>query len=52
MCEEQRERIAILIVEAIWRHANKLADDVATAAKPKSHQRPRTGSNKEVSNES
>ena len=26
MCEEQQTKIAILIAEAIWRHANKLVE--------------------------
>jgi hypothetical protein len=26
MCEEQQTKIAALIVEAIWRHANKLVE--------------------------
>jgi len=33
MCEEQQTKIAALIVEAIWRHANKLVDQQATASK-------------------
>ena len=31
MCEEQQTKIAALIVEAIWRRANKLADQRAIA---------------------
>ena len=31
MCEEQQKKIAALIVEAIWRHANKLAEQQAIA---------------------
>ena len=31
MCEEQQTKIAALIVEAIWRHANKLAEQKAIA---------------------
>jgi hypothetical protein len=33
MCEEQKTKIAALIVEAIWRHANKLVEQQAVAAK-------------------
>jgi hypothetical protein len=33
MCEEQQTKIAALIVEAIWRHANKLAEQPAIASK-------------------
>jgi hypothetical protein len=33
MCEEQQTKIAALIVEAIWRHANKLAEQQANASK-------------------
>jgi hypothetical protein len=33
MCEEQQTKIAALIVEAIWRQANKLVDQQATASK-------------------
>jgi hypothetical protein len=33
MCEEQQTKIAALIVEAIWRHANKQAEQQAIAAK-------------------
>ena len=31
MCEEQQTKIAALIVEAIWRHANKLAEQRSIA---------------------
>jgi hypothetical protein len=31
MCEEQQTKIAALIVKAIWRHANKLAEQQAIA---------------------
>ena len=33
MCEEQQTKIATLIVEAIWRHANKRVEQQAIAAK-------------------
>jgi hypothetical protein len=33
MCEEQQTKIAALIVEAIWRQANKLVEQQATASK-------------------
>jgi hypothetical protein len=33
MCEEQQTKIAALIVEAIWRHANKLVEQKANASK-------------------
>jgi hypothetical protein len=33
MCEEQQTKIAALIVEAIWRHANKLVEQQAVASK-------------------
>jgi hypothetical protein len=33
MCEEQQTKIAALIVEAVWRHANKLVEKQAIAAK-------------------
>ena len=33
MCEEQQTKIAALIVEAIWRHANKQAEQKANASK-------------------
>jgi hypothetical protein len=33
MCEEQQTKIATLIVEAIWRRANKLAEQQAIASK-------------------
>jgi hypothetical protein len=32
MCEEQQTKIAALIVEAIWRHANKLVEQQAIAS--------------------
>jgi len=31
MCEEQQTKIATLIVEAIWRHANKQAEQQAVS---------------------
>jgi len=33
MCEEQQTKIATLIVEAIWRHANKVVEQQAIASK-------------------
>ena len=33
MCEEQQTKIAALIVEAIWRHANRLVEQQAIASK-------------------
>jgi hypothetical protein len=33
MCEEQQTKIATLIVEAIWRNANKLVEQQAIALK-------------------
>jgi hypothetical protein len=33
MCEEQQTKIAALIVEAIWRHANKQVEQQAIASK-------------------
>jgi hypothetical protein len=33
MCEEQQTKIAALIVEAIWRHANKRGEQQAIASK-------------------
>jgi hypothetical protein len=33
MCEEQQTKIAALIVEAIWRQANKLVEQQAIASK-------------------
>jgi hypothetical protein len=33
MCEEQQTKIAALIVEAIWRQANKQVEQQATASK-------------------
>jgi hypothetical protein len=32
MCEEQRKKIATLIVEAVWRRANKQVEQQAIAA--------------------
>jgi hypothetical protein len=32
MCEEQQTKIATLIVEAIWRHANKQVEQQAIAS--------------------
>jgi hypothetical protein len=32
MCEEQQTKIAALIVEAIWRHANKRGEQQAIAS--------------------
>jgi len=33
MCEEQQTKIAALIVEAVWRRANKQVEQQAIAAK-------------------
>jgi hypothetical protein len=33
MCEEQQTKIATLIVEAIWRNANKMVEQQAIALK-------------------
>jgi hypothetical protein len=33
MCEEQQTKIAALIVEAIWRHANKMVEQQAVDMK-------------------
>jgi hypothetical protein len=33
MCEEQQTKIAALIVEAIWRHANKQVEQKAVPIK-------------------
>jgi hypothetical protein len=33
VCEEQQTKIAAVIVEAIWRHANKQAERQANASK-------------------
>jgi hypothetical protein len=54
MCEEQQAKIAALIVEAVWRRANKQVEQQAVAAKeaatPPSNATVR--SDKEASDES
>jgi hypothetical protein len=58
MCEEQQTKIATLIVEAIWRHANKQTEQQAVPFKepttPPSDapNEPTTHSDKEADDES